>query len=79
MTHVNRVLGSINNEDASRCVDIFLRPEGTVGFEEYRRDIEDPRGWFPVGGHSAQIFGDEASALKPAKAEVSWLGQFLRD
>ena len=39
MAHVNRVLRSINNEDASLCVDIFLRPEGTVGFEEYRRDV----------------------------------------
>ena len=79
MAHVNRVLRSINNEDASLCVDIFLRPEGTVGFEEYRRDVEDPRGWFPVGGHSARVFGDEASALEAAKAEVSWLSRILRD
>ena len=49
MAHVNRVLRSINDEDASRCVDIFLRPDGSIGFEEYRRDVEDGRGWFPVG------------------------------
>jgi hypothetical protein len=47
--HENRVLRSINNDDASRCVDVFLRPEGTIGFEEYRRDAEDGRGWFPIG------------------------------
>ena len=44
MAHVNRVLRSINDEDAARCVDIFLRPDGTLGFEEYRRDVEDGRG-----------------------------------
>ncbi|WLA81460.1 hypothetical protein [Bradyrhizobium elkanii] len=60
MAHVNRVLRSINDEDASHCVDIFLRPDGTVGFEEYRRDVEDGRGWFPAGGHSSRIFHEDA-------------------
>jgi hypothetical protein len=79
VAHLNRVLRSINNEDASLCLDIFLRPEGTVGFEEYRRDMEDNRGWFPVGGHSLRVFDDEVAALQAAKADVSWLERVLRD
>jgi hypothetical protein len=79
LAHVNRVLRSINNEDASLCVDIFLRPDGTVGFEEFRRDIEDNRGWFPVGGHSFRVFDDEGHALQAAKADVSWLDRILGD
>jgi len=27
-----------------RCVDVFARPDGTFGFEEFRRDPED-MGW----------------------------------
>ena len=65
MAHLNRVLRSINNDDASRCVDIFVRPEGTVGFEEYRRDVEDGLGWFPVSGNASRTFDDESSALRP--------------
>ena len=75
MAHLNRVLRSINNDDASRCVDIFLRPEGTIGFEEYRRDVEDGRGWFPVGGYSSRMFNDESAAFTAAIAEVPWLRQ----
>lgn len=69
----NRVLRSINNEDASLCVDIFLRPDGTVGFQEFRRDVEDSRGWFPVGSHSGMVFADEHSARLKALETVPWL------
>ncbi|ERF86300.1 hypothetical protein JQ559_06775 [Bradyrhizobium viridifuturi] len=73
MAHVNRVLRSINDEDAARCVDIFLRPDGTLGFEEYRRDVEDGRGWFPIGGHASRVFPEESAALAAALADVPWL------
>lgn len=79
MAHVNRVLRSINNEDASRCVDIFLRPEGTVGFEEYRRDAEDGRGWYPIGGYASLVFDDEGAAVQAAKADVMWLRGVVGD
>ena len=79
MAHVNKVLRSINNEDTSLCVDIFRRPEGTVGFEEYRRDMEDTRGWFPIGDYSSRVFDDEGAALQAAKAQVRWLRRILGD
>jgi hypothetical protein len=73
VAHDNRVLRSINNDDASRCVDVFLRPEGTIGFEEYRRDAEDGRGWFPIGAYSSRVFADEGAALFAATEAVTWL------
>jgi hypothetical protein len=73
MAHRNRVLRSINNDDASRCVDVFLRPEGSVGFEEYRRDVEDGRGWFAVGDYASRTFDDVNAAFQAALAEVAWL------
>jgi len=34
----NLVLRSIESDLGNLCVDIFLRPDGTYGFEEFRRD-----------------------------------------
>jgi len=74
----NKVLRSINAPSSyasgeSRCVDVFRRPDGTFGFEEYRRDSEDARGWFPVGFFSDHVFGSEEAALREARARVRWL------
>ena len=77
MAHVNKVLRSIDRPGADRCVDVFLRPDGTVGFEEFRRDVEDARGWFPIGGHSDRVFADEAEAIVAARLAVAWLGSVL--
>ena len=73
MAHTNKVLRSINNPDGGRCVDIFLRPDGTFGFEEFRRDVEDPTGWFSIGGHSAKKFSTEESAFKKSKELYFWI------
>src|SRR5215831_16160475 len=35
------VVASYQTSEADRCVDVFSRPEGTFGFEEFRRDPED--------------------------------------
>jgi hypothetical protein len=49
-----RVVASFNSPAGDHCVDIFLRDDGTFGFEEYRRDPEDMRGWFPLHRYSKQ-------------------------
>lgn len=73
MAHVNKVMKSINGYDDSICVDIFLRPDGSFGFEEYRRDVEDARGWFSVGHYSALKFSSQEEALRNAKQNIQWL------
>lgn len=60
-----------------RCVDIFLRPEGTYGFEEFRRDPEDMGAWTPVGYFSARPFSTELEVLSAAREAVSWLPAVL--
>ena len=35
------VFTSIENLEHDRCVDLFRRPDGSYGFEEFRRDVED--------------------------------------
>ena len=73
MAEKNVVVRSINTDGAMRCVDIFQRPDGTFGFDEYRRDAEDGRGWFAVGFHAQRIFATQADALAAARAVVRWL------
>jgi hypothetical protein len=72
MAHINKVMRSVNAPDGGRCVDIFLRPDGTFGFEEFRRDVEDPSGWFPIGGHMGKSFATEQDAFDQALAVVAW-------
>ena len=73
MAHINKVIRSINQVGEGLCVDLFQRPEGSFGFEEYRRDPEDPRGWYPVGYHSAEQFSSADEALQAARLKVAWL------
>ena len=77
MAHANRVLRSINADDAARCVDLFVRPDGTYGFEEYRRDIEDGRGWFAIGFHASARYETAEGALQEALTRIRWLSDAM--
>ena len=77
MAGKNTVLRSIETADGWRCVDFFIRPDGSYGFEEYRRDIEDARGWFPIGFHGEKMFVSDAEAEEKALKTVSWLKDVL--
>lgn len=68
------VVASIENDDANRCVDLFRRPDGSFGFEEFRRDPEDAGTWTPVAYFSAARLESEAAALAAARRVVAWLG-----
>jgi len=77
MAHINKVVQSINGHDDATCVDLFVRPDGTFGFEEYRRDVEDSRGWFPIGHYSTLSFPTRRDALDAAKTHVVWLAEII--
>lgn len=77
MAHKNKVIRSINLDGEHICVDIFLRPDGTYGFDEFRRDPEDANGWYSVGHFGNQIFPDAGTALKKAEDTVPWLSEQL--
>ncbi|TQV82224.1 hypothetical protein FKG95_08375 [Denitrobaculum tricleocarpae] len=77
MSKANRVVRSINMDGEQRCVDIFRRPDGTYGFDEFRRDPEDNRGWYSTGQTSLKAFQSAESALQQAQESVSWLAAVL--
>jgi hypothetical protein len=64
------VIHSFNMDGATRCVDIFRRPDGAFGFEEYRRDPEDGRGWFAIGASSSRSFGRASDAVENANWSI---------
>lgn len=71
------VFASIENDVHDRCVDLFLRPDGSFGFEEFRRDPEDAGGWTPVSYYSGHTFASRELATQAAVGAVGWLGDAL--
>ena len=67
------VLASLEDDQATRCVDVFRRADGSFGFEEFRRDVEDRGAWTPVRFFSAQSFATQAAAHAAAQRAVPWL------
>ena len=67
------VYDSLENAQHDRCVDLFRRPDGTFGFEEFRRDVEDAGAWTPVAYYSGVAYASHEAALDAATAAVAWL------
>jgi hypothetical protein len=67
------VFESVENRDHDRCVDFFSRPDGTYGFEEFRRDVEDNGAWTPVEYFSGAVYPSKAAAVAAASDAVAWL------
>jgi hypothetical protein len=68
------VFDSIENAEHDRCVDLFRRPDGTFGFDEFRRDVEDAGAWTPVAYYSGVAYDSADRALAAAQSKVGWLG-----
>jgi hypothetical protein len=71
------VLASHQTAEANRCVDIFSRPDGTFGFEEFRRDPEDMGAWTPIAYFSGRQYDTEPDTIAAARQAVAWLGPVL--
>jgi hypothetical protein len=73
------VFDSIETGDGTRCVDLFSRPDGTYGFEEFRRDPEDAGLWTPVHYYAGKSFAGKDDAQAAALKAVTWLADAVRD
>jgi hypothetical protein len=71
------VFASLENFEGNRCVDLFLRPDGSYGFEEFRRDPEDAGAWTPVQYYSSAKYASKEDALAAARQAVRWLAEKL--
>jgi hypothetical protein len=71
------VLASYQTLEADRCVDLFSRPDGTFGFEEFRRDPEDMGAWTLVSYYSRLEYPTTGAARAAARRAVPWLAGIL--
>lgn len=69
------VLARIETDDGHRCVDLFRRPDGTFGYEEFRRDPEDQGAWTPIRFASTVSYASFEDASAAARAAVAWMPQ----
>ena len=69
----SKVMESFENDLEDRCVDFFVRDDGTYGFDEYRRDHEEGGKWSKVGQFSGTRFSSLETAKASAKYLVPWL------
>lgn len=67
------VMQSIEAPGGGVCVDLFRRADGSWGFEEYRRDPEDPRGWSAISHFSETRFATQNAAMNAATRAILWL------
>ncbi len=76
MTHLDpswTIVASYETTEHNRAVDVFSRPDGSFGFEEFRRDPEDMGTWYDVAYFAEQRFGTRAEAERAAASAVGWL------
>jgi hypothetical protein len=71
----NKVFASFENEYGDHCVDIFERPNGSFGFEEFRRDAEDCGAWQSLARYAQQVFDSRTRTCVAADQSVHWLAQ----
>jgi energy-converting hydrogenase Eha subunit B len=69
---------SVENFEHDRCVDLFSRPDGSYGFEEFRRDVEDRGEWTPIRYYSGSIYTSPEAALAAAVQSVTWLEDAIK-
>jgi hypothetical protein len=67
------VFDSLENAADNRYADAFARPDGSFGFEEFRREPEDQGAWMPVRYYSGASFASREAALASARQHIPWL------
>ncbi|SEI42948.1 hypothetical protein SAMN03159495_0170 [Pseudomonas sp. NFR16] len=65
------VLDSIENDERNRCVDIFVRADGSYGFEEFRFDPEDG-GWVKTRYYADQRYASVEEVNLAAGQRIAW-------
>lgn len=71
------VVKSHETPERDRCLDVVSRPDGTWGFEEFRKDPEDMGAWTPIRDFSGHEYPTESEAVVAAKLAVPWLRTVL--
>ena len=69
------VISSPETEDGRFCVDIYRNADGVFGWDEWRREVEDPTGWQATGRLSSRTFETAEGARQAADQSIEWLSR----
>ena len=69
--NASNVVTTLHNRDADRCVKIIRQPDGTFGFQEFRREPEDAGRSTLVSEGARGAHATEAQALAAARADLA--------
>ncbi|MEQ8698723.1 MAG: hypothetical protein RLT05_19480 [Bauldia litoralis] len=67
-----KVIDSLEDAGGARCVDLFVRDDGSYGFKEFRRDPEDGGRWTLVADYSGLRYATGEDALAAAADAIAW-------
>ena len=68
-----QALDSFEDDSGTFCVDTFCRPDGSHGFELFRRDAEDQGRWTILNLYASTRFSTREDARAAAVRAVPWL------
>jgi hypothetical protein len=71
----SNIVATVHSDDAHRCVKVIKQPDGTFGFQEFRREPEDAGGWMLVAENSGATLATERQALAAARSSIAWLSE----
>ena len=69
----SNVIATLHNNAGDRAVKIMRQPDGTFGFNEFRRDPEDAGGWTLTRANPRGTFASAVQAFTAAEDDVPWL------
>ena len=67
-----RIVDSFENEARNRCVDIVVHDNALHGFQEWRREPEDPGNWSLMCDDGGIGYASAVEATAAACVRVAW-------
>ena len=66
-----KAIASFEDATGLKCVDLIQTENNFFTFKTFRRDPEDPSGWFQYGVEG-QLYATKEEALEAAKKVIEW-------
>jgi hypothetical protein len=69
---VKNIVKRIESRTGDRVVEIFLRSDGSYGFEEFK-NVQPENAWIPTGPSTVSFHDSAETAEAEARGRVDWL------
>ena len=66
-----KAVASFEDSTGLKCGDLIQTEENFFTFKTFRKDPEDPNGWFQYG-YEGQLYSTKEEALEATKKVIEW-------